>query len=79
MNTLATPPVPGKLPELSVEPVIAKVAEIAAAVAPSSPRSTWRKVKDILVIVYAYGLLAFGIFFPFVLAAWTALFGPQAG
>jgi len=73
---MATPPVPGKLPELSVEPVIARVAEIAAAVA---PRSTWRKVKDTLIIVYAYGLLAFGILFPFVLAAWTAFFGPHAG
>ena len=76
---MATPPLPGKLPELSVEPVIARVAEIAAAVTPSSPRSTWRKVKDILIIVYAYGLLAFGFLFPWVLAAWTALFGPHAG
>jgi hypothetical protein len=79
MNTLATLPVPGKLPDLSVEPVITRVADMAAAVAPSSMPSTWHKVKDTVVVVYAYGLLAFGILFPFVLAAWTAMFGPGAG
>ena len=79
MNTLANSPAPGQLPDLSVQPVIAKVADIAAAVAPRPTSSTWRKLKDSIVIVYAYGLLAFGIFFPFLLAAWTAFFGPGAG
>jgi len=76
MNTLAHPPVPGQLPAASVEPVIAKVADIAAAVVPSPRASDWDRLKDAIVTIYAYGLLAFGIFFPMLLAIWHMFFGP---
>jgi hypothetical protein len=76
MNTLAHSPVQGQLSAVSVEPVIAKVADIAAAVVPSPRASAWYRLKDAVVTIYAFGLLGFGIFFPFVLVAWQVLFVP---
>jgi hypothetical protein len=70
MNTLAHSPVPGQLSAVSVKPVVARVADMAAAVAPSPRGSAWYRLKDAIVTIYAYGLLAFGIFFPLLLAIW---------
>jgi len=78
MNTLAHSPAAGQLSAVSVEPVIAKVADIAAAVVPSPRASAWCRLKDAVVTIYAYGLLAFGIFFPLMLAIWHLFFGPAA-
>jgi hypothetical protein len=78
MNTLGNSPAPGHLPHPSVEPVIARIADIAAAVVPAPRASSWHRLKDTLVTIYAYGLLGFGIFFPFILAAWHVLFEPAA-
>jgi hypothetical protein len=78
MNTLAHSPVQEQLSAVSVEPVIAKVADIAAAVMPSPRASAWYRLKDAIVTIYAYGLLAFGIFFPMLLAIWHMFFGPAA-
>lgn len=73
MSTVADAPVPGLAPEVPVPP--AAVIPVATIV-PSARRLTARRVKDILVSIYAYGLLAFGVFFPLVLAAWAAFFKP---
>lgn len=75
MNTVADTPVPGLAPELPVQPA---AAALAAAVVPNVSKSTMRRVKDTLVAIYAYGLLAFGVLFPLALAAWAAFFGPDA-
>jgi len=80
MNTLADIPVSGLAPEHSVQPAVtaATITEITAKAVPDLATPTWRRVRDILVAVYAYGLLAFGIFFPIVLAVWAEYFGPGA-
>jgi hypothetical protein len=78
MNTMANSPVAGQVPELSVKPVVASVADIAVAVGLQPSASTWSKVTDTLTTIYAYGLLAFGLFFPLLLAAWHVFFGPAA-
>jgi hypothetical protein len=67
MNTVADTPVPGLAPD-SVPP--------AVAVAPDARKWTWHRVKDILVTIYAFGLLGFGLLFPFLLAAWSVIFEP---
>lgn len=72
MNTVADTPLPGLAPEPSTQPA----AAVIAAVVPHLRNSTPHRVKDILVTIYAYGLLGFGVFFPFVLAAWAAFFMP---
>ena len=74
MNTVADTPVPGLASELSVQPA---VAALAAAVVPNVREWTMRRLKDTLVAIYAYGLLAFGLLFPLALAAWAAFFGPD--
>ena len=78
MNTLANSPVTGHVPAVSVKPVIATVTDIAAAVVPKPRAAAWRKAMDTLVTIYAYGLLGFGLFFPWLLAAWYAVFGSAA-
>lgn len=80
MNITADAPVPGSVPELAEKPAAAlsAVADLAATVVPDLPASTWERVKDILVTTYAYGLLAFGIFFPLLLVAWRVIFEPAA-
>lgn len=67
MNTVSNIPGPGLAPELPLPPA-------AIAFSPEHKR-TLRELKDILITIYAYGLLSFGLFFPFALAAWTAFFG----
>ena len=80
MNNMAVTPVPGPASAPSVQPAaaVSAVAEIAANLVPNLPGSTLSRVKDALVTIYAYGLLAFGIFFPLLLAAWCAVFRPAA-
>jgi hypothetical protein len=70
MNTVAETPLPGLAPE----PCPQSVAAAMAAVVPQLQRPALHRIKDTLVTVYAYGLLGFGVFFPFVLAAWALLF-----
>lgn len=77
MNTLATPPVSGLVSEFSAKPVAA-VTDAALGLLPESRVGSLRRTKDVLVTIYAYGLLGFGVFFPFLLAAWKLLFGPVA-
>jgi len=79
MNTLTDSSVSGSQPDLSLPPqaAAAAVAEIATVVAPNLRKWNRRRIKDILVLIYAYGLLGFGIFFPLVLAAWAAIFWPD--
>jgi hypothetical protein len=77
MNTLANAPVPGLAPLPAVAPE-SVVAEIVAAASPIPRSSTWCRVKDILVMIYAYGLLGFGLFFPLLLAAWSLFLKPAA-
>jgi hypothetical protein len=72
MNTVADTPVPGLAPD-SVPPA---VAAGAAVVAPDSHQWTWYRLKDILVTIYAFGLLGFGLLFPFLLVAWAVIFEP---
>ena len=74
MNIQANFPQPGLAPSLSVNPAAA-----IAAVVPMPHRSTLHRIKDLLVSIYAYGLLAFGVFFPPLLAAWYMTFGPIGG
>ena len=80
MNTLADAPVAGPAPKLAEQPAAAlsAVVDLAATVVPELPGSTWHRVKDLLVTIYAYGLLAFGVFFPLLLAAWRGIFEPAA-
>ena len=72
MNTVADTPLPGLAPE----PALQSAPAAIAAVAPALRKSKLLRIKDILVTIYAYGLLGFGVFFPFVLAAWAAFFMP---
>ena len=72
MNTVADTPLPGLAPEPSPRPVDAA----KASVVPNLRKSNLHRIKDTLVAIYAYGLLGFGVFFPFVLAAWAAFFAP---
>lgn len=77
MNTLADLPVSGHRPDLSVQPqtaTAAAVSEIATIVVPNLRKWNLRRVKDLLIAIYAYGLLAFGICFPLALAAWAKFF-----
>lgn len=80
MNIMADAPVPGSAPDLAEKPAAAlsAVADLASIVAPILPDSNWHRVKDTLVAIYAYGLLAFGVLFPLLLAAWAVTFGPSA-
>jgi len=78
MNTLANSPVSGHEPALSVKPVLATVTDIATAVAQQPQASAWHKAMDTLATIYAYGLLGFGLFFPWLLAAWHAFYGSAA-
>lgn len=80
MNTTADASLPGPAPELAEKPAAAlsAVADLAASVVPELPGSTWDRVKDVLVTIYAYGLLAFGVFFPLLLAAWRVIIEPAA-
>lgn len=73
MNTVADPPVPGLAPELSEQPA---ADSVAAALAPDLHKWTWHRVKDTLVTIYAFGILGFGLLFPFALAAWFTFIGP---
>jgi hypothetical protein len=73
MNILANTPAPGLEPIVSVHP---SVANIAATAMPKISETTMHQVKDTLVAIYAYGLLAFGMFFPVVLVAWKLMTGP---
>ena len=75
MSTMVDTPVPGLAPELSVQPAAGPSAA-AVVLPPYVGKWTRRRVKDILVAIYAYGLLAFGLLFPLVLAAWAAIFKP---
>lgn len=81
MNTLAETPDSSHLPDFSVQPTAATaaVAEIRTIVVPNLRRWNLQRVKDLLVMIYAYGLLGFGIGFPLALAAWAKLFWPEVG
>ena len=70
MNTVSNVPLPGLAPELPIQP--------ASAVSTSAQRRALYRLKDIVVTIYAYGLLLFGLLFPFVLAAWQAMSGSAA-
>lgn len=75
MNTLASNPVPGLAPVSPVKPAVAAGPAVAE---PVGFRWTWRRIREILVMVYAYGLLGFGLFFPFLLAAWSLFVKPAS-
>lgn len=68
MNTAADAPLPGLAPDVSVHP--------AAAVIHKTRKWTVHRMKDVLITVYAFGLLGFGLLFPFILAAWSMIFWP---
>lgn len=68
MNAVSNIPLPGLAPELPLQP---------ASAMPEHGRAL-RRLKDILVSIYAYGVLLFGLLFPLVLAAWHVMFGPAA-
>lgn len=73
MNTLTDTPVSVQQPDFPAQP---ETATIAA----SNPRMrNSRRLKELLVMIYAYGLLGFGILFPLLLAAWAAFFAPDSG
>lgn len=67
MNTVSNIPVPGLAPAVPLP-------SATPVVLPDHKRAL-RKLKDRLLSIYAYGLLSFGLLFPFALAAWTVLFG----
>ena len=67
MNAVSNIPLPGLAPVPPLSP--------ATVVALPEYRRVLREVKDVLVSIYAYGLLLFGIFFPFAGAAWHVFFG----
>lgn len=80
MNTLAETPVASHASAHSVHqsPAAAVVvAEIRKIVEPNLRRRKWHRVKELLVMMYAYGMLAFGVFFPLLLAAWAVVFWPD--
>ncbi len=68
MNAVSNVPLPGLAPVPPLHPAI--------AVTQPGFRRTLRKLKDILVSIYAYGVLLFGLTFPIVLAVWYTFFGP---
>ena len=72
MTSVADTSLQGLAPEPSLQPTAAAMA----AVVPNLRKSNLQRIKDIAVTIYAYGLLGFGLFFPFVLAAWAAFFMP---
>lgn len=67
MNAVSNIPLPGLAPVPPLHPA-------TAAVIPEYKR-TLRQLKDILVSIYAYGLLLFGLLFPILGAAWYTFFG----
>lgn len=71
MHIVANTPVAGLAPAPAIQP--------AAAVAGHLPGWTLARTMDILSMIYAYGLLAFGLLFPFALAAWSLIFWSDAG
>jgi len=79
MNIMADAPIPGSAPDLAEKPAAAlsAVADLVSTVVPKLHESTWHRVMDALVVIYAYGLLAFGVLFPLLLAAWSVTFGPN--
>ncbi len=68
MNAVSNAPLPGLAPVPPLHP--------ATAVTIPEHKRVLRKLKDILVSIYAYGVLLFGVFFPVVLAVWHTFFGP---
>ena len=80
MNTLADTPLPGLVPDPAVQPAAAVSAVTALATETVSKLPVWsfNRAKDLLVTIYAYGLLAFGILFPLLLAAWKLFLSPDA-
>lgn len=66
MNAVSNAPLPGLAPGLPPQPAI--------AVALPEHKRGLRMLKDILISIYAYGLLLVGICTPFVLAAWHKFF-----
>ena len=77
MNTLTDSPVSLQLPDFPVQPEA--VAEPATIAAPILRKRDLRRLKELLVMTYAYGLLGFGMLFPLLLAAWAAFFAPDSG
>ena len=77
MNTLTDTPVSVQQPDFPAQPEI--VAETATLAAPNPRQRNSRRLKELLVMTYAYGLLGFGILFPLLLAAWAAFFAPDSG
>lgn len=73
MNILANTPAPGLVPIVSVHH---SAANFAATAIPKVSESTMHRVKDTVVTIYAYGLLAFGMLFPVVLVVWKLMTGP---
>ena len=70
MNTVSNLPLPGLAPELPLT--------TPATVATLKRKYSIAWLKDVLVSIYAYGLLLTGILFPPLGAAWHAFFGPGA-
>lgn len=70
MNTVANTPLPGIVTDHSAQP-----PATGTAVTSQPHTLTPHRVMDTLVLIYAYGLLGFGLLFPFVLAAWTLYYG----
>ena len=77
MNTLTDSPVSVQQPDFPARPEV--VAEIVTIAAPNLRKWDSRRIKDLLVMIYAYGLLGFGILFPLLLAAWAAFIAPDSG
>jgi len=70
MNTVSNLPLPGLTPEIPLQP--------PAAVVTFQGKLLRQKLKDILVSIYAYGLLLTGLLAPPLGAAWHVFFGPGA-
>ena len=80
MNTLAETPVASHASDFSFRQTpasLAASAEIRALVEPNLRKWNLRRAKHLMVMIYAYGLLAFGVFFPLLLATWAILFWPD--
>ena len=70
MNAVSNIPLPGLAPVPPLHP--------ATVVALPEYKRALRLIKDVLVSIYAYGLLLFGLLFPPLGAAWHVFFGSAA-
>ncbi len=77
MSTMVGSPVAELSPAPGAEtaPPLQAAAAVASVLGATQVRP-FRRFMDRLVAAYAYGILAFGVFFPFLLMAWYAVFKP---